>query len=270
MGKFKDFIISWILENVGGFDTKISDVSTILTQDIFSGDIYTLVMQVFNIVKPISLTIIGIIFFIELLKLTIKTEVLEPKYMLTVFFKLCFAKACIDGSIYLLSAIYATATEWITGIGSTNTGMSSAKDLLESSLNAMGKWEVLGLAVSVGVMVLAVGGIAMLIKAIAYARVFELSVYLAIAPLPCAFLPMENSRIPKKYFLTFASVSLQGVFIILSTKLYGVICSSAIMDLITSDSATTTDMINNIFMGAIVLLMAVIKSGSWAKGILAE
>ncbi|WP_298203017.1 hypothetical protein [Desulfosporosinus sp.] len=96
---------------------------------------------------------------------------------------------------------------------------------------------------------------------------FELLIYVAIAPLPCAFLPMEDSRIPKKYFLSFAAVCLQGLFIIISIKLYQAICVDTLIPAVQSSTALS-DIAFNMLLGALVLVMAVVKSGTWAKSIL--
>jgi len=107
----------------------------------------------------------------------------------------------------------------------------------------------------------------LIIIVMAYARAFELLIYIAVAPLPCAFVPLEHSRITKKFFLSFAGVVLQGLFIILSIKLYQAICVSAIIPAV--NAATELSEISfNMLLGSIVLVMAVIKSGSFAKSLM--
>lgn len=256
---------------INGFDGNVQKSIDVLTKDIFSSGMYTTAQGIANVVTPIALTIITICFLIEFLKITIKMDVLKWEYGLRVFFKLVFAKVAIDVSFRLLTAIYATATEWITAAGTTGGTLGSSVGTAITTIIANMTWyEALGLVCTMGISFLAIWLSGMIVIVIAYARMFELLVYVSVAPLPCAFLPMEDgagSRIPKKFFLTFASVCLQGLFIIISIKLYGAICESTIIPAVQSSSALA-DISFNMLMGALVLVMAVVKSGSWAKSIL--
>jgi hypothetical protein len=119
------------------------------------------------------------------------------------------------------------------------------------------------------IVMLAINIIAILIRVIAYARMFEILVYIAVAPLPCAFLPLGDSgsagRIPKKFFLSFTAVCLQGLFILISLNLYAAICT----DVFSGGLGTQpSDIAYNVLLGALVLCVAVFKSGGWAKQIM--
>ena len=200
--------------------------------------------------------------------MTAKMDVLKWEYLLRVIFKLIFAKVAIDMSFSLLSAIYATGAEWIQGAGTTGSDLgSSVGAALTTILTGMTWYEALGLVCTMGISFLVIWIAGLVIIVMAYARSFELLIYIAAAPLPCAFMPLEQSRITKKFFLSFAGVVLQGLFIILSIKLYQAICVSAIIPAVQS-STELSDISFNMLLGAIVLVMAVIKSGSIAKSIL--
>lgn len=270
MNSLKDWIISFIVSTIKTFDNNVNKSVGVLTEDIFKGDMYNMAKSISDIIIPIALTIITICFLIEFLKLTIKMDVLKWEYLLRVFFKFVFAKVCIDVSYSLLSTIYATASEWITKVGSsTSTLGNTIATTLESELKKLSAFEVLGVGISMLFVFIASWVISILIMVIAYARSFELLAMLSVSPLPCAFLPVEDgpsSRIPKKFFLSFAAVSLQGLFIIISIKLYSALCSNTILTNISS--ANITEIGYNLLLGALVLIMAVIKSGSWAKSIL--
>jgi hypothetical protein len=268
MSGFKVFILNWVLQMIQGFDTNVDKAVTVLTQDIFAGSMYTMAQGIANVVTPVALTIITIAFLVEFLKITIKMDVLKYEYGLRVFFKLVFAKVAIDISFQLLTAIYATGAEWITSAGATNSSLGSAVGTAIQTIIANMTWyEALGLVSTMGTSFLAIEIAGLIVIVIAYARMFELLIYISVAPLPCAFIPMEESRIPKKYFLSFAGVCLQGLFIIISIKLYQAICTDAIIPAVQSSSALS-DISFNMLMGALVLVMAVVKSGSWAKSIL--
>ena len=253
---------------VSGFDNNVATSVDVLTRNIFSGDMYLMAQGVSQIVKPISLTIITIVFLIEFLKITIRMDILKYEYALRIIFTLMFAKVAIDISFDLLIAIYATASEWIVSTGSINSTLgASVGSALTIILMNMNWMEALALVSTMGISFFAIWISGMIIIVIAYARMFELLIYISISPLPCSFLPMENSRIPKKFVLSFASVCLQGLFIILSIKFYQVICVSTLIPLINASTALS-DVAFNMLLGSLVLVMAVFKSSAWAKSIL--
>lgn len=272
MGGFQKWVLDTLMGMIRAFDSCVDSAINLLTKDIFTGDMYKLANTVSkNVVTPFALTIITIVFLIEFLKITIKMDVLKWEYLLRVFFKLMFAKVAIDVSADLLSAIYATASDWILKIGTANTSLGQQVGTkLQALLNNSGFFESLGLLCTMGISFIAVWIAGVIVIVIAYARIFELTVYLAVAPLPCAFLPMEDgggSRIPRKFFLSFAGVALQGFFMILSIKFYQSIVVSTLLPAI-SKSSSFLDISFNMLLGALVLVMAVVKSGSWAKSVL--
>jgi hypothetical protein len=171
-------------------------------------------------------------------------------------------------SFRLLSAIYATGAEWIQGAGAAGSDLgASVGAALTTIITGMTWYEALGLVCTMGISFLVIWVAGLIIIVMAYARSFELLIYISVAPLPCAFVPLEQSRIAKKFFLSFAGVVLQGLFIILSIKLYQAICVSAIIPAVNS-STELSDISFNMLLGSIVLVMAVIKSGSMAKSLL--
>ena len=267
MDGFKNLLISFISSMLGTFDTAINGVSVILGADIFSGDMYNMSVTVANTVKPIALTIVTICFLVEFLKKTIKMDILKWEYGLTVFFKLVFAKGCIDLASPLLSAIYATVAEWLSKLSHKSTFGATQKILIEQSLKGMDFWGVLGVAMSCMLVFLAVWVLSIIMNVMAYARKIELLVYLSVSPIPFAFLPLEDgnsSRIPRKYVLNFASVSLQGLFMIISCKLF----TSIVTEFTSTTGANAMDLSYNLLLGVMILAVAIFKSGSWAKSVL--
>lgn len=268
----KGVCLDFINNILDTFDALVKQVLTILSYDCFSntdgyvGGMFTLAQSVKSIVMPISLTIITVIFLIEFLKITIQMDILKWEYGLKVFFKFVFAKVAIDLSSYLMSAIYTTASEWISNIGSSNSTLgSTAGVLIKNEIQNYGTLKCLGLMLSASVMFLVVIACALIMNVIAYARIFEIMVYIAISPLPCAFLPAEQSRIPAKFFCNFAGVCLQGVFMAISIKMYVMLCGTLLTNI--SSGGSIWNVIYNLLIGSVVCLMAVIKSGQWANKI---
>ena len=254
-------------------DSNIQNITNILNEDFLNPGSawYQFAMDIKAIVQPIALTIIVICFLVEFLKITIQMDILKWEYALKVFFKLVFAKVCMDGAYYFLGAIYSTSVEWISNTGTiaANVG-AQTYNTIYSELDGYGFLALIALMLATAIVFIAIWAISLVVQIMAYARKFELTIYLAIAPLPCAFLPLEDggtSRIPKKYVSAFASVCLQGLFMIMSVKLYSVLCNEAVANAIAS-SGDISGAIGQLFIGVCVLMVAIMKSSSWAKSIL--
>ncbi len=266
----KEMIKAWLL----GFDTKINASVTILTEDWWvSGNAwYDFAISVQSVVKPIATSILIIFFLIEFIKITINLEVVKWEYLFKCFFKYCIAIYAMNMASYLMSAIYATGNSWVSHIGTTGSTVGSdVWTSLETVINGYNFWKVLGLFISTGMMMLVINAVGLLVNVMAYARKFEVVMLTCIAPLPCAFIPTEDAqfgRVAKKFFMNFGAVSLQGVFMIASIKLYGILVGEAVNTVIANPSASTTDLINAMLLGSITLVIAITKSSGWAKSVL--
>ena len=72
------------------------------------------------------------------------------------------------------------------------------------------------------------------------------------------------SRIPKKYFFTFASTCLSGLFMLMSIRLYEFLVHALVAE---SGGGDIGKHAGTLFLASIVLVIAVVKSGGWAAKI---
>lgn len=273
-----DAIKKWIENRLLEMDVNIENTSNILIGNWFdeSSSWHQFATAMHTVIMPIALTIITICFLIEFLKITIQMDILKWEYGLKCFFKLVFAKVCIDLSTYLLDAIYATAAEWISTTSTLTFGSSTSYKLgettwlqIKAQVMAAKTLETLAIFISVGILFLAINAVMIVVQVMAYARQFEICILCAMAPLPCAFLPLEDggmARIPKKYFMTFASACLSGLFMIMSIRLYQLLASVIISQIASGSDVGSA--VGSLLLASLVLVMAVVKSGSWAQKIL--
>lgn len=272
MGNFKEFVIDFILNAINGFDADVNSAVTILSENIFStsNPMFNFAMQVNQMLIPVALNITVIIFLLEFLKITVQMEILKWEYLFKVIIKFILAKVALSVSYSLLSAIYATGAGWVSSIGGVSGGTlgGTIGVYMENELNAMGFWDVLGVAVSMLIVILAINIVGTLVQVMAFARTFEIMVNISVSSIPCAFLPSEEgstSRIAKRFFLNFAGITIQGLIMIICIKLYGVLAQSVLVNSISSGNFG--DLAYSMLLGSLVLVMAIVKSGQWAKGI---
>ena len=267
---------------IQSFDARITSASDVLTEGLFTSTSYALMRSIATVITPICLTIISICFVIEFLKISMKMDMMKWEYALKVLAKLVLAKVVIDIAPTVLSTIYETSAYWVNSalsLATTGTTLSATGyDALQTLFDAITPFQAIGLAVTMLIPFLAIMLCGLIIQIMAYGRMFEIYVYVAISPLPCAFFPLDDgggegmSRITLKFFKSFFAVCLQGLFMIICMQIFNGVVGEALKDAINNITTTGTtgisDISYNIFIGSVCLTVAIARCGSWAKSIL--
>lgn len=275
----RDWLLGLMTSALQGFDNMLADASNVLTGGL--GD-WASVASLSSTLRPFCYTIIGICLLIEIAQVAAKVDIIKWEHGLKLCVKMVLAKVCIDIAPTFLQACYAQAQDWITGLssGGSTLGNTTVTYLTPLVQNVSGFGNILGMFLSTFIVLMAIKICGLMVQAIAYGRMFELYVYLVVSPLPCAFMPLGNgdgggvSRITSKFFKSFIAVCLQGVMMIIVIRIFDVVMGNAILTTLgaaagnADANAAITDLIYTMLLGAIALVMAVVKSGSWAKGIL--
>lgn len=285
MGGLKETLLNLIKSAMNGFDSTVSSAQDVLTGGLFDTNaVWSSVLALSNALKPFCYVVIGICLLIEIAQVAAKVDIIKWEHGLKLCVKMVFAKLCIDIAPTFLRACYNQASLWISSAmsvgGYTNLGSLMTTEVETQISSISGIWSVIGLLASCLLLSMAVKICGLLIQVIAFGRMFELYVLLAVSPLPCAFFPLGDgsgggmSRITQKFFKNFIAVCLQGVMIIISIRIFYMIVGTALTSLITSASGgsdpttVVTDLCYVMLLAGIVLVMAVAKCGSWAKSIM--
>lgn len=275
----RDWLLGLMTSALQGFDSMLADASNVLTGGL--GE-WSSVAALSSTLCPFCYTIIGICLLIEIAQVASKVDIIKWEHGLKLCVKMVLAKVCIDIAPTFLKACYAQAQDWITGLssGGSTLGNTTVNYLRPLVQNVSGFGNILGMFLSTFIVLMAIKICGLMVQVIAYGRMFELYVYLVVSPLPCAFMPLGNgdgggvSRITSKFFKSFIAVCLQGVMMIIVIRIFDVVMGNAILTTLgaaagnADANAAITDLIYTMLLGAIALVMAVVKSGSWAKGIL--
>lgn len=265
-------IANWIGFVMDLFMSSVQSITAVLGQDLqANAAMWKMVADVQEIVRPICYTIITIFFLIEFLKMSMKIDMLKWEFLFRVMTKFVIAKACIDFGPNLMEAIYSTVAEWITTYGNSAYDPDFLNDIadgINTALNSMGFWATVGFAITSIVPALVLAACSFIVKVIAFGRLIEIYVLLAMMPVPFAFLLESEGggNITKKYILNFAGVCLQGFLIVISCSLYQYLMKDVITNIGTSTDAG--DLLFTMVLGAVVMVMAVSKCGQWGKQLL--
>lgn len=285
MDGLKETLLNLIKSAMNGFDSTVSSAQDVLTGGLFDTNaVWSSVLALSNALKPFCYVVIGICLLIEIAQVAAKVDIIKWEHGLKLCVKMVFAKLCIDVAPTFLRACYNQASLWISSAmsvgGYTNLGSLMTPEVETQISSISGIWSVIGLLASCLLLSMAVKICGLLIQVIAFGRMFELYVLLAVSPLPCAFFPLGDgsgggmSRITQKFFKNFIAVCLQGVMIIINIRIFYMIVGTALTSLITSASGgsdpttVVTDLCYVMLLAGIVLVMAVAKCGSWAKSIM--
>lgn len=285
MDGLKETLLELIISSLDGFDKMVATAQSVLTGGSFNvNTVWNSVLGLSNALKPFCYIVICICLLLEIAQVAQKVDIIKFEHGVKIGVKMVLAKVCIDIAPTFLRACYNQSVIWINAVvgmgGYTSLGSMLSTEI-ETQLNSVtGLWSVLGLFVSTMLVALAIKVCGLLITVIAYGRFFELMVYLAVSPLPCAFFPMGDgtgggfSRITQKFFKSFIAVCLQGVMILVCIRIFYAIIGTSFQQLINDAVAAGTasgivsELSYTMLLFAIVLVMAVSKCGSWARSII--
>jgi hypothetical protein len=277
----KDIVKQILGGLLGQFDTCITTATNLLSMDFLTkggnetqtalhNAYATLVGGGFiTIISATATTIVAVCFLIEFLKMSTQLDVLRFETAIKFFIKFAVAKAILDVSPDIMTAIYQKGSQIIIGMdtGTAEFG-KSLKTATDSLIDGMGGLEALAFAAVMGIVFLAILVVGVIVAAISFARAIEIIMFIIISPIPCAFIPLENSQITKRFLLSFAGVVLQGVAILIILAVYKEIVSTALTIPTAANMANIGSIAYNMLLGALVLVIMVVKSGGWAKSVL--
>lgn len=266
---FKSLLESWVQDIYSQF-SNFGDTG------LLTGSIETLNSALYNIVSavqrnavlPIAYVVLAIFFLLELQRTAVRVDSagggvsFGAEVVFKCLFKMVLCKLAVDNCALILGAIYGAAAQVVQNIASTITiGSVNADgaDGLLSSIEGLSLGQQIGMMLTLFVVQLVVRLVILLVKAICLARVVEIYVYIAVAPIPLAMLPSEELRQTAYNFLkSFAAVSIQGAIIYLVLSFFPRLIEIA---------NPGANGVWNMVLYALILAVAVFQSSRWAKSI---
>lgn len=279
MSRFRDSILNIIYNLIQIFDTNIGKTRNILAMDledgIFSGVFGTVMWVSDNMILPTATSIIAVCFFIEFMKISLKMDMFKWEYAISTLAKFAIARAALSIAPAFLLAIYRIGAGFINSTVSTDTPLSLQGAVFSPITDFMNdlKWqEVLAMSATLVIIFLAVFVVGIFILVMAYARMFEILIYLSVSPLAVAFLPLENSGITKRFILNFAAVVLQGVIMLIIVMIYSSLVGALFETAETGLSGwgLVASMAGTMLVATLTLITAIMKGGSLAKSALGQ
>jgi len=218
-------------------------------------------------VEGVAYTMVAVFFLIDMIQnVLLKTDELRVEDVVKALLKLVVARACIGFTPKLLDALFKTAARILTTWKATNISEGKDKAFAKQMLIKMGleyggffssdTLTDLGFYIAhiIDFLILKISTLVM--KAIAIARNFELLILRMLSSIPMAFLPWSETKdIPKRFFLNYFAVCLQGVVMIA-----GAVVLVSLLDRAGKASLAITSY-------TVVYLLTLLKSGQISKQI---
>ena len=266
-------------------------ISSIIYLDPSTNPIVNAQRSITNTLTSYATVICGVLYMIEFLKMTIKVEGVKYEYILSIGFKFVLARAALSIGSQVLLAITATANDLASNtldIGSISISAQPFHDWyfvtvtdqnFEDALNEMikaventkGKTMDLILTTIVMLIPLCASKIILFIGVImAYGRMFEMSMYQIMYPLPCGLMLMDHGRIPKRFFASYFACALQGPIMILSVQIFKGMVITSMAEITQAGGDSMYPLAFSLLMGSLFMLMGMLRSGTWANRIIGE
>ena len=272
----KELLIEGILGNLNGlFDTVNTRVGEIAVQvgttpAAWNAGGFSMIRQLSEtVILPIAGLVLTFVATYELIQMLIdRNNLHDIDYWM--FFKWIFKTAAailiLSNVFNIVNAVFdvsqsviANASGVIQGSTDVTPGML---DTLETTLEAMGLGELLGLWLQTIFIGLTMTALNVVIFVIVYGRMLEIYMLVSLAPIPVATLSnREMGGMGQNYIKSLFAVGFQGLLILLCVGIYGVLVQGI---------ATGGDPISSIWgcVGYTVLLCFMLfKTGSIAKSI---
>lgn len=246
----------------GGTGTQIYDFAINVNKTLIQGPAYTL---------------LGIAYLVQLMKLGTKSSsndtmpMVKDIGMLCIFIILC--KFCIDHAADILHLLYEVS--YFIMVKMTGSTIANfATFAISDSVNDIPALVIMFFLAIVGFLVILIAwGVSYLVV---WGRAFQIYAFLSFAPIPMALMASEETKsIGVGFMKNFFAVCLAGAFLTFVFLMFPLIHSAAFADLgsgqIIFDAmpglSTMTVVVRTLAL-YILLIIALVKSGSWARDLL--
>jgi len=268
-------VLQWINDTILGMASEGSGLTS--SMSAYLPGLYDHVLTIMqDVVQPVAYTILALFFLLELHKASVKTDGmggpanLGAEIIFRVIFKMVICKAVVDSVDLIMNAIYEVSTHVTVGIaGVLGSGSLDGGGIdivaLRPAVDALGFWAGL-ICLIICFLIFLISMVAVLFgNIIVTVRFIELYVYFAVSPIPIAtFAHEEMSQIGKGFLKHFAAVCIQGTLVFLILSFFPVLYNSALFKDSTMD---VFGALMGVLGYSIVLIMAVLAAGKWAKQI---
>lgn len=280
-GQCMDTIRGIILE----LNTMYSMLIELLTSDSLLTTATTSLPNLVSAIKATAITLCTLFFLIDFFTKTLHLQWVTWENVMMLFIKLVVAKVCVDNSELIMTMIYKGFNGFVGAlsgsilefqfIGSSLGNMEKAQFFVSASdasliVNNVDAgfldFQPLLLNLRIQIQGLIMKIIMILANVVVIARLFELTVYTMIAPVPLSTFACDGmTDVGKGFLKSYAAVSLQAIVLAIMFLSYSAVNTALISGNIGAHNLTLNGLTG--LITTLTLAMGVMQSGSWARKI---
>ena len=180
-------------------------------------------------------------------------------------FKTFVATYLLTNCFTIVMAVFDVAQSVVAdsaGVINGSLDVTAALEDLETQLEAMGMWELIGLWLETNVINLCMWVLSIVIFVIVYGRMIEIYLSVSLAPIPFStMVNRELGQMGQNYLRSLFALGFQGFLILICVAIYAVLVQSI----------PSSDDIHGAIWGTagytVLLAFALFKTGTLSKGI---
>ncbi len=264
-------------------NTMFSMLIELLTNDGLLTTATSSLPNLVDAIKGTAITLCVMFFLIDFFSKTLHLQWVTWENVLMLCIKMVVAKVCVDNAELFTTMLYKGFNGFIGAISGTVTQYSfisgdnytkaqyfvSASDaymIINDTDAGFLNFQPMLLNLQISIQGLIMKIIMILANVVVIARLFELTVYTLIAPVPLSTFACEGlSEVGKGFLKSYAAVSLQAIVLAIMFVAYASVNNALI-----SGNIGSTNLTLDGIMGLITTLtlgMGVMQSGAWSKRI---
>ena len=283
MGSLFDWITDWIKEGLieaitgqytnifDSVNTQVADVAAQVgeTPQGWNSAVFTMIQTLSEtVVIPIAGIILTFVLVYELIQMILEKNNMHEFDTFNIFkwiFKTFVATYLLTNCFTIVMAVFDVAQSVVAdsaGVINGSLDVSAALEDLETQLEAMGMWELIGLWLETNVINLCMWVLSIVIFVIVYGRMIEIYLSVSLAPIPFStMVNRELGQMGQNYLRSLFALGFQGFLILICVAIYAVLVQSI----------PSSDDIHGAIWGTagytVLLAFALFKTGTLSKGI---
>jgi hypothetical protein len=239
-----DAIMAGFTNMFDAINTQVGDVASQIgqTPEAFSPGVFAMIRTLSEtVIIPIAGMILTFILCYELITMIIDRNNLHD-FESFIFFKWIFKTFCatyiLTHTFDLVMAVFELAQNVVnqsSGLisGTLDIGNATALATLQTQLEAMDMWGLLGLWMQMSIVQISIWAMSICVFIIVYGRLIEIYMTVSIAPIPLATMAnREWGQIGNNYIKALFALGFQGFLVMVCIAIYAVL----IQDIAAADS----------------------------------
>ena len=283
MGSLFEWITDWIKEGLidaitgqytsifNSVNNQVADVANQVgqTPQGWNDGVFSMIQNLSEtVVIPIAGMILTFVLVYELIQMILEKNNMHEFDTFNIFkwiFKTFVATYLLTNCFTIVMAVFDVAQNVVSqsaGVINGNLDVQAALSDLETQLEAMGMWELIGLWLETNIINLCMWVLSIVIFVIVYGRMIEIYLVTSVAPVPmAAMMGKEWGGMGQNYLRSLLALGFQAFLIIVCVAIYAVLVQNIALE---------DDIIMAIWscVGYTVLLcFTLFKTGSLAKSV---